>query len=331
MSASQDVAAEIRGRISPTLASVSNAGLSAWLRTIGIQCPVAPSKAVLTELITSLIVREELAEAALEQVLIGFEEASGKRIYLFNLDGLPTAPVQDWLPARFNALSIPVSSVRQFAGKTTKPMTAVYGEINGNLIRVKWAEEQYHVTIDPKTNKVDLKPEEKRILLVADLKAQTAELRIDPPENRHAYEDFYGQMTAEAYYEAYKQRCKDVLGCELKQTALSDVIKTLVQEEDPRIVRIHIDHHTNQKNTKFKTTSSKADVRDDEDWKRNYQTTGASWAWDFQSFYWLPKPSAGSLKRELFSHIDATDGFLKVNADCSEEEVEYAVSQIRAR
>ena len=331
MSDSEKVSAEVRNRIAPTLLKVSNAGLRAWLKTLGLPSPAVASKPLLTDLIAKLIVEGELSEPSLEQALIGFEEASGKRIYLFDLEDLPSESPDKWLPGRFSALSIPLSIKRIFTSSKSKPMSAVYGEINGNWIRIKWTEVQHCATINPKTDKVDLSPVDKTIVLIADLKAHTAELRLDPPENRHSYDDVLGQSTADAYYNAYMQRCKDVLGCTFNKTELRQVIQKLVEEVDPRVVRIHIDHHTNQKNTKFKTTSSRADVRDDEDWKNNYETYGAKWAWDFQSFYWLPKPSAGSLKRELVSHIEAVEGFVKVNADCSNEEVEYAISQVRAR
>jgi hypothetical protein len=109
------------------------------------------------------------------------------------------------------------------------------------------------------------------------------------------------------------------------------VVQKLVEEEDPRVVRIHIDNHTNQTNTKSKTNSSSSDVRDDPDWKLGYQENGSSWAWDEQRFHWLPRASSGFLKRELYTHIHAEEGYLKVNADCSDDEVNYVISQIRAR
>jgi len=37
------------------------------------------------------------------------------------------------------------------------------------------------------------------------------------------------------------------------------------------------------------------------------------------------------LNREVYSHIDADNGFIKVNADCSDKEVTHVISQIRAR
>jgi len=154
---------------------------------------------------------------------------------------------------------------------------------------------------------------------------------LNPPENRHYHLDASGRPTAEAYYKAYLDKTRDLLNCELRPIELRPVIKRLVEEEDPRVVRIHIDNHTNQANAQSRTNASRTDVRDDPDWKLMYERNGRKWAWDAPSFHWLPKASSGFLARELFSHIDAATGFVKVNADCSDDEVGYVVSQIRAR
>jgi hypothetical protein len=171
---------------------------------------------------------------------------------------------------------------------------------------------------------------QKRIVLIADLSAKTAELRLNPPENRHSYRDPGGGISPEAYYRAYIAEARRLLNCDLLSLDLRPVVRKLVKEE-PRVVRIHIDNHTNQGNTKFKTISAKADVRDDPDWGLGYNNSGQTWAWEAQSFYWVPKTSSGFLTRELFSQINADEGYIKVNADCSDEELNYVVSQIRAR
>jgi hypothetical protein len=108
-------------------------------------------------------------------------------------------------------------------------------------------------------------------------------------------------------------------------------VRALVEEENPRVARIHIDDHTNQSNYKTKTTGPRADVRDSPDWQLAYTKSGNTWAWDAQSFYWLPKVSSGFLTREVFTHINAEEGFIKVNADCSDKEVTHVISQIRTR
>jgi hypothetical protein len=304
--------------------------LKAWLKAIGFRVPVVSRKTV-AEFIAGLIAEGQLAEDALEVALVGFEEASDMRIYLLHLDAADVKAAKNSVAARLKNLGIPITNTRKFAGDKTSPMSPIYAVVEGNLLRVKWAEQHTMVKINASGTGLDEKPVQRRAVLVANFAERTAELRLNPPENKHAHTDASGRMTADAYYNAYLQKADDVLGAKTDFLDLRKVIKSLVEEEDPRIVRIQIDEHTNQKNYRTKTTGPKLDIRDSPDWKIAYNKSGETWAWDGQSFYWLTKPSSGFLKREVYTQINAEEKYVKVNADCSNDEVEYVVSQIRAR
>jgi len=322
---------EIKQHIQPTLNHVAVEGLRAWLKTIGFSAPRL-TRAGITDLIVKHIAQGQLTEAALESTLIGFEEASNMRIYLFRFDDdANVTAAKASLDSRLKNLGIPIGEKRKFAGDRKAPMSPVYAITGGSLLRVKWAEEQTRVTLNMETMEPVKETKPKRAVLIADFASRIAELRLNPPENSHAYVDAGGRRTDEAYYQAYKQKVTDVLGCKIVPIELRPVIKSLVEEQEPRIVRIQIDDHTNQTNYKTKTTGARADVRDNPDWLLGYKKNGETWAWDAQSFYWLPKASSGLMKREVYTHINADEGFLNVNSDCSDEEVEYVVSQIRAR
>ena len=320
---------QVKQRVRPILDHVAVAGLRAWLKAIGLTSS-ANTRPGITDLIVGHIMAGRLVEEALETALIGFEEASEMRIYPFRMEDTPSGSPSKWMPTRLEENSIPVKAERSFSGKKIKPMTPVYALLEGGQLRVKWAEQHESLRIDPHDGSVKRKEVLKRAVLIADFEAGTAELRLNPPENRHSYEDATGRTSAEPYYSAYIEKARTLLGATLVPVELRSVAKQLVLEEDPRVTRIHIDHHANQKNTKMKTYSSRADVRDDPDWQLAYKKNGHTWAWERLSFYWLPAASSGFLARELFSHMDANEGFVKVNADCSDEEVNYVVSQIRA-
>lgn len=322
---------EIKQRVKPILDNVAVDGLRAWLRAIGFKLPAAVvTRTAITDHIVKLITEKQLAEAALETALIGFEEASDMRIYLFRLEETEVKAAHDSLAARLAQFGIPITNERKFAGNKTKPMSPVYAQIESNLLRVKWAEEQTRVQLNSQGNGVVKQPVPKRAVLIADFGVKTAELRLNPPENVHSYEAASGHPATEEYYKSYLQKARDVLRCNAEALELRSVIRNLVRQEEPRVVRIHIDNHTNQKNFKMKTSGPRADIRDDPDWQLAYKKNGETWAWDAQSFYWLPKVSSAFLTREVFTHIDAEEGFAKVNADCSNDEVEYVVSKIRA-
>jgi hypothetical protein len=321
---------EIAARIKPILDKVSVEGLKAWLKAIEFQVPVL-SRTTVTDFVAGLIAQGQLAEDALEIALIGFEEASDMRMYSLQLDEADIKQAKNSLVARLKSLGIPITDKMRFSGDRIAPMSPVYAVVEGNLLRVKWAEQHIMVKLNSTRTGLDEKPVTRRAVLIANFREHTAELRLNPAESRHAHTEISGRMTAEAYYNAYLQKANDVLGTKTELLDLREVIKFLVEKEDPRIVRIQIDDHTNQKNYKTKTTGPKLDVRDNPDWMLAYKKSGHTWAWDAQSFYWLPKPSSGFLKREVYTHINAEENYVKVNADCSNDEVEYIVSQIRAR
>jgi hypothetical protein len=330
MTAERASSDEIRKRIEPTLNKVAVDGLRAWLRSIDLPS-AAYSRAAITELVSKQIASGQLDEGALESALIGFEEASDMRIHLFRMDELPSGKPEKWLPTRLLKAGFALANTRIFAGEKVKPMSPVYAQLEGGLLRVKWVEQQEQSKMNDRGDGVILKPVFKRVVLIADFLAGTAELRMNPPDRIHGHEDGGGHATAEAYFKAYADRAAEILGCSLTPVDLRVVIRKLVDEEKPRVVRIHIDNHTNQSNYKTKTTGPRVDVRDDPDWLLGYRRNGETWAYDAQSFYWLPKVSSGFLTREVFSHINAEEEFIKVNADCSDKEVTHVISQIRAR
>jgi len=320
---------DIRKRIEPTLNKVAVDGLRAWLRSVELPS-AARSRSAITELVSKQIASRQLDEGALEAALIGFEEASDMRIHLFRMEEIPSGKPEQWLPTRLLKAGFALANSRVFAGEKVKPMSPVYAHLEGGLLRVKWAEQQQRSKMNDRGDGVLLTPVFKRIVLIADFLSGTAELRLNPPDKIHAHE-VGGHATPEAYYKAYVDRATDILGCKLTPLDLRSVVRKLVEEVEPRVVRIHIDDHTDQKNYKSKTTGPRADVRDSPDWQLSYKQNGGSWAWDAQSFYWLPKVSSGFLTREVYSHINAEEGFIKVNADCSDKEVTHVISQIRTR
>ncbi len=205
---------EIRIRIKPTLDKVAVKGLRAWLKAIALPS-AAYTRVAITDLVATEIGDGRLAEGALESALIGFEEASDMRVYLFDLDELPTGDVVKWLPNRLLSGGFALSRARIFAGERPKPMSPIYSQLDGKLLRVKWAEQHQHLKLDERTGKVLTEDVDRRIVLIADLAAKTAELRMNPPETRHSYEDQTGITPGERYYQAYKDKVADLLNCTL--------------------------------------------------------------------------------------------------------------------
>ena len=113
------------------------------------------------------------------------------------------------------------------------------------------------------------------------------------------------------------------------KSELQNALKHLV-EDDPSLVRLHRDGHKNKRNSTFSSTAGKgADIGEDEDFQAMLAKSGKTWAYEEHSFYWRPQMSKGVLTREVFSHVDAISSSLRVDADCWDAEVDYAVQKIR--
>lgn len=138
---------EIQQKIKPILDKVAVEGLRAWLKALGFPAP-ALSRAAIADHIAVLIAKNQLTESALETALIGFEEASDMRIYLFRMDKNEAKQGKQSLIQRLKQFAIPIVNTRIFAGHKTHPMSPVYAHIEGELLRIKWAEQQELVKIN---------------------------------------------------------------------------------------------------------------------------------------------------------------------------------------
>ena len=87
----------------------------------------------------------DLKEGELEGALIGFEEASGKKVYLFHFEQNEGDFTAAAVITRLTALSVPAPSVRKLAGDQSNPMTAVYSTLSEGKLRIKWSERQKRV------------------------------------------------------------------------------------------------------------------------------------------------------------------------------------------
>src|SRR5439155_1389990 len=120
------------------------------------------------------------------------------------------------------------------------------------------------------------------------------------------------------------------LGVKLQKSELQKALKKLI-EEQPTLVRLHRGGHTNKRNNYFSGAARKGgvDIRDDEEYQAMHAKSGGTWAYEDQSFYWRPDRSNGVLTREVFSHVDTISSTVRVDADCWDAEVEYAIKKIR--
>jgi hypothetical protein len=332
-----------RQKIARVIADVSIAALRSWLESKGLQHSAGTRDAMVDRL-GKLFDKGKLADEEFIEGLTGIEEASAKRIFLYRVGEESLAQLS---PGAFGEhltkLNLKLSPHAILAARNPGKPELVYvlqqEEIRtkwaetrtrveqGKEIRAKWAETQTRVEFDVVTQEFHNTKVTKVVVLSAETNPGLVQLRCDKPENLHGHRDEHGNPSQHVYQDYYRQQATKLLGVDLTPVELRPALKSLV-ETVPHIVRVPLNAFRTGANSRVRF-AAKNDVRDDDDYEAMHDEGGASWAHDRESVFWLPSASNGALTREVFTDIDARNSSLRVDADCHEGEIRYAISRIR--
>jgi len=315
---------KILAQVEKTLHNASIASVRSWLKGNGKKFSAGTRDRMIARVAT-LIEKSEITFAELEDAIIGIEEAGGKLLVLYKFDEDCTSSA---VKTQLAKLGLTIATTRQLAKPSPSKPTVAYATLQGDVLRVKWSETHNKPRMDFDQDKVEYDDVSKVIVLVANLKTKKAEIRYDRPEIFHPHSG--SAKAKDSYFNYYAKLAETILGVKLIKSELQKALKKLI-EDQPSLVRLHRGGHTNQRNNYFSGTVRKgeADIRDDDEYKAMYAKSGNAWSYEDQSFYWRPDRSDGALTRQVFSHVDTLASSLRVDADCWDAEVEYAVQKIR--
>lgn len=314
-------------KIAQLIDEVSIAALRSWLKSVGFQ-RTASTREQMVKKLDSLLKKGDLSEQELMNGIINIEEASNKRAFLYQLaaDGQHGhLQNQAAFEKHLHDIGKTLSKEPKVAPKAPSKSTLVYIHYSPEQIRAKWAET--HVRI--KFHKASLDYEEESVTrivaLVVDIKTGFVQLRYDKPEDQNEHGN-----SKDGFFLYYRQLASELLGVELKQFETREALRRLIETE-PRVVRIRISSHRSKtdKAVRFVSRTAKGDVRDDPEWKAAHQAGGDSRVYIDQQLHWLPAASNKKLNREVFTAVDALASMVRLDADCHEDEIQYAVSTIR--
>jgi hypothetical protein len=314
---------KILAQVEKMLENASVASVRSWLKGKGKKFSASTRQHMVAR-VAKLIEKSEITFAELEDGIVGIEEAGGKYILLhyFKEDRTPS-----YVSTQLSKLNITVQPNRELAKATPAKSTLAYANLQGDNVRLKWSETHSKPRMDFDQDKVIYDDVTKVIVLVANLKTKQVEIRYDRPEKFHPHSNAPGSKNA--YFDYYQKLGETILGAKLVTSDLQNALKHLVDDK-PSLVRLHRDGHKNKRNSSFSITAGKgADIREDEDFQTMHAKSGKTWAYEENSFYWRPEMSNNKLGREVFSHVDALSSSLRVDADCWDAEVDYAVQKIR--
>jgi hypothetical protein len=315
---------ELRAQIERTLRDASIASVRSWVRAQGKRLG-ARTREKMIDRVTALIEKSELTLKDLDEAIVGIEEAGGKLIFLFEFQEACSASA---VKARIAKMGISLSSARILAKPIRSGSAVTYALLDGDRLRIKWTEIHRKPKMDLEADTVVYDDVKKVIVLTADLKRKLVEIRYDRPETLHPHSS--GAGSKEAYFNYYRKLVEDALGVKLSASELQKALKRLI-EMSPTPVRLHRGGHTNTRNNYFSgiVRGVGKDIREDDEYKAMYAKGGKAWAYEDQSFYWRPDQSRGKLNREVFSHVNTFDSSVRVDADCWDAEVDYAVEYFR--
>jgi hypothetical protein len=306
--------------------NVSAASVKSWLKSQGLTSS-ASNREQLENKIASLIDTGELTVNKFRDAVIGIEESGGKRVHLFEVPDTDLDPAK--IRAALKKANLQLSNDRDFAATAAKT-TLVYILLTDNELRMKWSENHQKPETDLDDMTVKLKPVKKVVVFRFHIEPKRAEIHYDNPEIRHPHGPSKGACPPSLYFDYYRTLVEELLEIKLVPSELRGVLKQLI-EETPPVAKVKVQDHTNQQGNRIRVSARKNDVREDKDWQAMHTQNGQEWAYDSHSFYWISAASKESLKRDLFSALDADEVFVRVPADCNEEEITYAIEQIRKR
>jgi len=306
------------------LGQYSIAPIRNWLKRV--ELPHAMNtRDEMVEKVHKLLEKGEITEAGLIEASIGIEEASSKRTFLYRIPY--TAKDLSKIDKQLTDLKLPLSPERTPSVAPTMTPKLVYLMNDSSSLRAKWNEEHIRVTPDKRTQTFSKTNHPKTIVLVVDKKTGEVQLRYDKPDDEHSH-TVENEPSDDAYFESYKEKAENMIGLALEPIDLRPGLEKVLKTE-PRIVRTSytIDDAEDGAHTKRTQKKTGKDIRDTGEWIRIAKDTTIR-TFEEAPLWWLPKMSNGMLQREMFSYVDAANGFVRFDADCYEDEIDYVLSKL---
>jgi hypothetical protein len=283
------------------------------------------SRGAMVERVHGLIEAGKLSHDDLIEGAIGIEEASSKRTFIYRISH--TKRDLEKIDAQLKALKVPISNERAPSVAPAMTSKLVYALNDDSTFRAKWNEVHIRIKADKRSKTFEESKQPKIIVLIVNKATGEVQLRYDKPDDRHSHmED--GTPSDQAYFDYYREKAENILGLPLEPVDLRADLERVLKAE-PRIVRTNyvVDDAEDGSLTKRTQKKQGKDIRDTKGWK-SMDSDGLVRTFEESPLYWLADMSGGKLKRELFCYVDAASGFVRFDADCYEDEIDYVLDQL---
>lgn len=306
---------------------ISIAAIGSWLKMHGLPHS-APSREVINARLVRLIKKGRLSLDELIEGAIDLEEASSKRVILYDLpvDGGRARFERRVLQQRATRLNAAVSGAICISPDPPAQPTLVYLAFSADWVRAKYVEAQQDIEPDLAHQRLRLVTVKKLVVAIADRQTGILQVRLDAPAEVHSHTNREGRPSGSLYRDFYVGEVSRLYGCRLEPIDLRPILRAL-SEAEPRLLELSLGKVRTGYNSRMRV-SNPIDIRDDPTWQAAYRQGGAEMAYEQCAGKWFAGASRGQLTRDIFTDIKATDGTLRFLADCLDSEIEYAISKI---
>lgn len=308
------------------ISHISDVSMKHWLNVRDLPHSAQNGKE-LHSLLERLVDTGKLRRDVLIDGIREIEENGSKTISLYTAKKPYPFSDKSTFSQHLKSLGLTLDAAPEASIKLPKIPTVNY--ICWSSVRIKFSETQTERTANYETQEFEQKKVTKFVVIIAEPETGFVQIRYDPPAKVHMHKDANKESSASLYEMFYFNKAKELLGVDdLTRFDLTNVADRLVNTTPP-IIRLPREVVITSVGGR-QTYSSRVDVRSDPARSGARAADGAAWVYEDLAAYWIPGSSNGALQRELYMRLKRRTGTITFWADCLANEVDYALSRIRA-
>ncbi len=311
-------------QIQMLLGPFSVSSVQMWLRMQKLTYS-ASTREEIAKRVHDAIQKGNLTLQAVIEGLIGIEESRSKTVHLVRVS--ETKHLAQKVDKQLTDLGTKLLPSRILATVQSSTTKMIYAINTQKEFRMKWGEVQTRATFDRKKLEVVKKSIPIIFVFVLDKVTGLAQLRYEPVEMVHSH-TVNDVPTKQAYLNFYREKCENMTGLSLEPIELRHRLREILLKQPPVVVPVTIATIAEDQQTLVYGSRSSADPRSLKDFKADMQADAQSRTFEKAPVRWQHATTNYNLYRDLWCNIDAQEGTIRFDADCTEGEVNYVISQL---
>jgi hypothetical protein len=192
---------------------------------------------------------------------------------------------------------------------------------------MKCGEIQTRATFDRKNLDIVKKSVPVLFVFMLDKTTGLGQLRYDSPQMVHSHQ-VNGVVKQQAYFDFYREKCENMTGLSFEPVDIRDRLREILLKQPPVVVPVTIATIAEDDQTIVYGSRSGGDPRSRKDFKADMKEDAQPRTFEKAPLRWQHATTNYKLYRDLWCHIDALEGTVRFDADCTEGEVDYVISQL---